>query len=159
MKGQDSQYRPTVGTVCLISGPNCDDDRGYTYGEYTILWRDATFVLYGKPGCHPNLEKWNHVHCKPVEPLEPVLFAEHCVIQTLAAGLQTWTSNRIYLRVAQMIKQLGGFPRLQTEDPDTILNVEYKFILTTSIANLLLGLKDPKALKDKLTWKDETNIL
>lgn len=116
MKGQDSQYRPPAGTTCLISGPNCDE-HGYTYEEYTILWQDATFVLYGTPGCCPNLERWDHILYKPLEPMEPVLLKEHYALQALAGGLQTRTSNQMFARVSQMIEQLGGFPQLQTEAP------------------------------------------
>lgn len=44
-------YRPNAGTVCLVSGAHCDNEDGYTWGEYEILWRDDVFVLYRKPGC------------------------------------------------------------------------------------------------------------
>lgn len=51
--------------MCLISPPNSDDDKGYTFGEYEVLWTDATFIIYRKPGCWPNVGKWDHVICKP----------------------------------------------------------------------------------------------
>jgi hypothetical protein len=66
-KGEHIAYRPEAGTRCLVSGPNCDDDKGYVYSEFDILWRDDVFVLYGKPGYWPNIAKWDHVICKPMD--------------------------------------------------------------------------------------------
>ena len=65
-KGGKSTYRPAAGTVCLLSGPNCDDGERYVFAEMTILWSNANFVLYGRDGCWPNLNKWDHVLCKPL---------------------------------------------------------------------------------------------
>lgn len=65
-KGANSTYRPTAGTVCLVSGPHCDDATGYTFAAMEILRADATFVLYGAPNFWPNLAKWDHVICKPI---------------------------------------------------------------------------------------------
>lgn len=68
MKGNPGNgYRPDAGTVCLVSGPNQDNEDGYTYGETTILWRNDTFVLYGNPGYWPVLNKWDHILAKPVD--------------------------------------------------------------------------------------------
>lgn len=53
-------YRPVVGTHCEVSGPNCDNDDGYTWSEVDILWSDETFVLYGRQGFWPTLHKWEH---------------------------------------------------------------------------------------------------
>jgi len=66
MKGSNSTYRPEAGTTCLISPPHCDDDSGYVFGEYDILWKDDLFVLYRKEGCWPNIEKWDHLIAKPL---------------------------------------------------------------------------------------------
>ena len=66
-KGANSTYRPEAGTLCLVSGPNCDDYDGYTFGQMDILWRDDIFVLYRTEGCWPVLNKWDHVLCKPIE--------------------------------------------------------------------------------------------
>jgi hypothetical protein len=66
-KGSKSTYRPGAGTTCLISPPNCDDDNGYVFGEYEILWSDDTFVVYRIPGCWPNVNKWDHVIAKPLK--------------------------------------------------------------------------------------------
>lgn len=65
-KGAESTYRPPAGTICLVSGPNCDGDQGYVYGKMTILWCDDLFVLYRADDCWPNLNKWAHVRCKPL---------------------------------------------------------------------------------------------
>ena len=65
-KGSRSTYRPAAGTVCEVSGPNCDDDSGYVFGKYEILWGNEIFVLYGAPNCWPNLHKWEHVICRPI---------------------------------------------------------------------------------------------
>ncbi len=59
-------YFPSTGEVCEISGPNCDDDKGYTWGETTVLWQNETFVLYGKAGCWPVLHKHEHVLFRPL---------------------------------------------------------------------------------------------
>ena len=66
MKGLNSKYRPEVGEACLISGPNCDNEDGYVFGEMELLWKDETFVLYGSPGCWPNLTKWELIIAKPL---------------------------------------------------------------------------------------------
>lgn len=67
MKGEHSTYRPEAGTRCLISGPNCDDENGYMFGEFEVIWGDDTFVLYGNDGFWPNLHKWDHVIAKPLK--------------------------------------------------------------------------------------------
>jgi hypothetical protein len=63
-KGANSTFRPEAGTVCLVSGPNCDDENGFVFSEMTILWRNDIFVLYGNEGFYPNLNRWDHVICK-----------------------------------------------------------------------------------------------
>jgi len=60
------KYIPEVGEVCRVSGPNCDDDKGYTWTEMTVLWIDDTFVLYRKDGCWPVLNKLDHVLFEPM---------------------------------------------------------------------------------------------
>lgn len=70
MKGSNSTYRPEPGIVCLISPPNSDDDSGYTFGEFEVLWTDNLFIVYRKPGCWPNVDKWDHVICKTLESSE-----------------------------------------------------------------------------------------
>lgn len=64
MKGDQNTYRPEVGERCLISPPNCDDDNGYVFFEFEILWKNEKFVLYGNPGRWPNLNKWDHISVK-----------------------------------------------------------------------------------------------
>ncbi len=66
MKGSNSKYRPNVGETCLISGPHCDDDEGYTFGEYKVLWKSDIFLLYGSDNCWPNIVKWDNVLVKPL---------------------------------------------------------------------------------------------
>lgn len=61
----EPKYFPAVGDVCLVSGPNCDDENGYTWDETTLLWCNPIFVLYGKEGFWPALHKWEHVLFKP----------------------------------------------------------------------------------------------
>lgn len=63
-------FRPEAGTVCLVSGPNCDDADGYTWLQMTILWRNDIFVLYGKDGFWPVLQKWDLILAKPL-PVAP----------------------------------------------------------------------------------------
>ena len=63
-------YRPGAGTACLMSGPNCDNENGYTYTEVEILWRDEVFVVYRKTGCWPVVNKWDHVFAKPKDQAE-----------------------------------------------------------------------------------------
>lgn len=65
-KGDDCTFRPVPGTTCLVSGPNCDDDNGYTYGPVEILWADDLFVVYRVPGCWPVVNKWEHIRSKPL---------------------------------------------------------------------------------------------
>jgi hypothetical protein len=62
----EPKYIPQVGEQCLVSGPNEDNDSGYVYGETTVLWLDDTFVLYGKKGFWPVLNKLEHVLFKPL---------------------------------------------------------------------------------------------
>jgi hypothetical protein len=66
-KGANSEYRPDAEVVCMVSGPNCDDDNGFVFTEMTILWRNDVFVLYGTDGCWPNLNRWEHVICRPLK--------------------------------------------------------------------------------------------
>ena len=66
MKGVGHTYRPEVGEICLISEPHCDDEDGYVYGEFEVLWKDDDFLLYRKEGCWPNIAKWDHVIAKPL---------------------------------------------------------------------------------------------
>lgn len=66
-KGKNNTYRPAAGTRCLISGPCCDNDEGYVYNEFEILWANDVFVLYGKKDCWPNLWKWEHISVKPID--------------------------------------------------------------------------------------------
>lgn len=63
MKGFNN-YKGETGELVLISGPNCDNEQGYVYGEYTILWQDKNFILYGSEGNWPNLNKKEHVSIK-----------------------------------------------------------------------------------------------
>ncbi len=63
MKGQNS-YKPQVGERVLLSPPNCDNENGYVYDEYNVLWMNDVFILYGNDGMWPNLHKLEHVHIK-----------------------------------------------------------------------------------------------
>lgn len=65
-KGDGCTYRPVSGEKCLISPPHADDENGYTYGEYEVLWTDAIFILYRKDGCWPAVNKWEHIRTKPL---------------------------------------------------------------------------------------------
>ncbi len=60
------QYRPAIGEKCRVSGPGGDDDKGYTWIEATLLWANDVFVLYGKEGCWPSLDKWEHTLFEPL---------------------------------------------------------------------------------------------
>lgn len=59
-------YFPVTGEVCEVSGPNCDDANGYTWGETIVLWQNDIFVLYGQTGFWPNLHKHEHVLFRPL---------------------------------------------------------------------------------------------
>lgn len=59
-------YFPSTGEVCEVSGPNCDDDSGYTWGKTTVLWQNEIFVLYGSEGFWPVLHKHEHVLFRPI---------------------------------------------------------------------------------------------
>jgi hypothetical protein len=63
MKGINN-YEGSTNELVLISGPNCDNEQGYVYGEYTILWQNDIFILYGAENCWPNLNKKEHVKIK-----------------------------------------------------------------------------------------------
>lgn len=77
-------WRPQTGTKCLISGPNMDDEKGYVYGEYEVLWQDETFVVYRTPGCWPVIYKWEHCLAKPLPALNPTALA---AARAFGAGL------------------------------------------------------------------------
>ena len=64
-------WRPATGDECLISGPNCDDDYGYTWMRMRVVWQDEIFVLYRKNDCWPVLHKWEHVLAKPLPDVTP----------------------------------------------------------------------------------------
>lgn len=59
-------YFPTTGETCEVSGPNQDDDNGYTWGATVVLWQNDIFVLYGRKGFWPILHKHEHVLFRPV---------------------------------------------------------------------------------------------
>ena len=63
MKGSNN-YNAKTNEVVLISPPNSDNSTGYVYDEYTVLWQNDIFILYGKDGCWPNLDKKEHVSIK-----------------------------------------------------------------------------------------------
>ena len=65
-KGDGHTWRPIAGQTCLISPPHADDENGYVYDEYEVLWLDETFICYRKPGCWPNVNKWEHIRAKPL---------------------------------------------------------------------------------------------
>ena len=68
MKGINYPYRPEVGEEVWISPPGSDDENGYVFQLYEILWFDATFVLYRKNDSWPNLDKWIHIAIEPLKP-------------------------------------------------------------------------------------------
>ena len=66
MKGVNSKYRPESGTKCFISPEHADDEKGFLYGEYEILWSDGKFACYRKEGCWPVVSHWDHIIAKPL---------------------------------------------------------------------------------------------
>ena len=70
-KGDGCTYRPEIGERCLMSGPNCDDENGYTYTEVEILWKDDLFVVFRTPRCWPTVYKWEHIRTKPLSENTP----------------------------------------------------------------------------------------
>lgn len=65
-KGDGWTFRPEIGTTCLVSGPNCDDENGYVFSPMEILWKDDSFLVCRTPGCWPCVYKWEHIRCKPL---------------------------------------------------------------------------------------------
>lgn len=65
MKGKDN-YIPKIGERCSISGSNCDDENGYYYSIFEVLWMNEDFILYGNKDCWPNLDKIKNVSIKQV---------------------------------------------------------------------------------------------
>ena len=63
MKGENS-YRPGAGEKVFLSPPNCDNENGYVYIEFEVLWINDKFILYGNDGQWPNLSRLEHVHIK-----------------------------------------------------------------------------------------------
>lgn len=66
MKGKGS-YIPIVGELVLISSPNCDNENGYVYEWFNVLWINDLFILYGRDGLWPVLNKLEHVHIKKID--------------------------------------------------------------------------------------------
>ncbi|MES2864054.1 MAG: hypothetical protein V4666_08045 [Bacteroidota bacterium] len=66
MKGINNDEVKT-GDIASISGPNCDNGQGYVYSDYTVLWQNDTFILYGIEHCWPNLNKKEHVSIKKIK--------------------------------------------------------------------------------------------
>lgn len=69
-KGAGNMYFPVAGETCLISPPHCDDESGYVFKEFQVLWTDETFLVYRAPGCWPTVAKWEHIRCKALEPVK-----------------------------------------------------------------------------------------
>lgn len=138
-----STYRPPAGTVCQISGPHCDDDSGYLYDDFTILWQDDTFVLYGKPQCYPNLQKWDHVICRPLAG-QPLV---HPMIDFLAAVIQARVNTTAVARLTSELQPLGDLDLWET------INSESEFVLNYRVRIPISALKinDPKGV----TWDDQ----
>lgn len=65
---QVNAYYPAANEVCEVSGPNCDDENGYTWAETTLLWSNDIFVLYGSEGYWPTLHRRTHVIFRPANP-------------------------------------------------------------------------------------------
>lgn len=66
----DKSYKPKVGERVLISPPNCDNDEGYVYDEYDVLWMNDVFILYGNENFYPNLNKLRHVAIKKLKKMK-----------------------------------------------------------------------------------------
>ena len=64
-KGDGHNWRPVAGQTCLISPPHSDNEEGYVYQEYEVLWLNETFVCYRKKDCWPVVNKWEHIRAKP----------------------------------------------------------------------------------------------
>lgn len=64
-KGLNKTFRPKSGRV-LLSAPHMDNENGYTFAEFNILWANDLFLLYGNDGYWPCLARWEHVIAKPL---------------------------------------------------------------------------------------------
>lgn len=73
MKGKNN-YIPTIGERVLISGPNCDNENGYVFSEFSVLWINDKFILYGNDNMWPNLQKLEHVKIKQLMSLSDAIF-------------------------------------------------------------------------------------
>ena len=65
MKGLDN-YKCKTGERVLISPPNSDNENGYCFQEYQVLWQNDIFILYGNDGRYPNLHRKEHVKIKQI---------------------------------------------------------------------------------------------
>ena len=70
MKGANNSYRPKAGDACLISGPHMDNDDGFVFGEFKVLWCDSIFLCYQKVNCWPVVGKWEHVIAKQIKQID-----------------------------------------------------------------------------------------
>jgi hypothetical protein len=61
-----STYRPEAGNICEISALYSYDGHTRVFDQVEIVWANETFVAYRKPGCLPNVHKWEHVICRPI---------------------------------------------------------------------------------------------
>tara|TARA_R110000868_G_scaffold118062_13_gene313367 strand:+ start:2986 stop:3555 length:570 start_codon:yes stop_codon:yes gene_type:complete len=51
------KYYPAIGETCRMSGPNCDDENGYTWVEVNVLWTDDFFIVTRVSNCWPTVTK------------------------------------------------------------------------------------------------------
>lgn len=119
-KGANRTYRPKIGERCLVSPPNCDDDNGYVFQEYNILWSNDIFVLYGNDGYYPNMDKWEHIIAKPLsaaptpEQTEIDLDAiKREILETVTHNIQKVGAKYIVHVVDDIIDHLAATGRLK----------------------------------------------
>lgn len=60
------KYYPAIGETILFSGPNCDDENGFTWIEVNVVWADDIFIVTKKDGCWPTVTKHDLALCKPI---------------------------------------------------------------------------------------------
>lgn len=78
---RDPKYYPAIGEVCQMSGPNCDDDTGYTWLTVEVLWRDDLFIVTRVKDCWPRVYKLDLVLFEPTP--DPI---KECLTETYGAA-------------------------------------------------------------------------
>ena len=108
MKGKNNTYRPEVGEIFEISGPNCEDENGYFFSETTLLWKNEKFCLYGDNVCYPNLQRWEHIIAKPA--VKNLYWREYLDINCTNGKFVVVTTEQMKIQANLHFKAANGNP-------------------------------------------------